>query len=220
MSATNAAQPGAAMSDEPGIFEIMYTTRAMRRLKPDPVPRDLLLKLIDAANQAPSASNSQTARWVIVTDRGQVAKIAALNREVAVRYASAGGARPASLPHQSDEARERQRRAFLWQARHMHEVPALIVACQEFAAARADFAAGAGGSIWPQVQNLLLAARALGLGATPTTLPMADRAAFREVLALPGNVEAYCVVPVGWPLGRFGPVGRRPVAEITHWERW
>ena len=211
------------MAREPGIFEVMYSTRAMRRLKSDPVPRDLLLRLIDAANQAPSASNSQTARWIIVTEREQVAKIAALNRDVAVRYAAAGGARPASLPHQSDEARERQRRAFLWQAEHLQDCPALIVACQETAGPRPDtFAAGAGagGSIWPQVQNLLLAARALGLGATPTTLPMSNREAFRATLDLPANVEAFCVIPVGWPLGRFGPVSRRPVEEITHWERW
>jgi nitroreductase len=211
------------MSDEPGVFEVMYTTRAMRRLKPDPVPESLLLKLIDAANQAASASNSQTARWIIVRDRDRVAKIAEINRSVAFAYAAAGGARPASLPHQSDEARERQRKAFLWQARHLHECPALIVACQEAAGLRADtFAAGAGagGSIWPQVQNLLLAARALGLGATPTTLPMANRTAFREALALPENVEAFCVLPVGWPMGKFGPVSRKPLAEIVHWDRW
>ncbi|HEY7268902.1 MAG TPA: nitroreductase family protein [Dehalococcoidia bacterium] len=211
------------MSDEPGIFEVMYTTRAMRRLKPDAVPEELLLKLVDAANQAASASNSQVARWVIVRDRDAVGKIAELNRAVAFAYANAGGSRPPSLPHQSDEARERQRKAFLWQARHLHECPAIIVACQEAAGSRADtFAAGAGagGSIWPQVQNLLLAARALGLGATPTTLPMANRAAFREALALPENVEAFCVIPVGWPIGKFGPVSRKPVSEIVHWEQW
>jgi nitroreductase len=195
----------------------------MRRLKPDAVPEDLLLKLVDAANQAASASNSQVARFIIVRARDQIAKIAELNRAVAFAYAGAGGARPPSLPHQSDEARERQRKAFLWQARHMHECPAIIVACQEAAARRADtFAAGAGagGSIWPQVQNLLLAARALGLGATPTTLPMSNREAFRAVLALPENVEAFCVIPVGWPMGKFGAVSRKPLSEIVHWDRW
>lgn len=201
----------------------MYTTRAMRRLKPDAVPEELLVKLVDAANQAASASNSQVARFIIVRDRAQIAGIAEINKAVAVVYAASGGARPPSLPHQSDEARERQRKAFLWQARHLHECPAIIVACQETAGQRPDtFAAGAGagGSIWPQVQNLLLAARALGLGATPTTLPMSNRPAFRSILSLPDNVEAFCVIPVGWPLGKFGPVSRKPVDEIVHWDRW
>jgi nitroreductase len=211
------------MADEPGIFEVMYTTRAIRRIKPDPVSEELLLKLIDAANQAASASNSQIARWIVVRDRAQVAKIAELNKAVALVYANAGGARPPSLPHQSDEARARQRKAFLWQARHMQECPAIVIACQEAAGPRPDtFAAGAGagGSIWPQVQNLLLAARALGLGATPTTLPMANRDAFRAVLGLPNNVDAFCVIPVGWPIGKFGRVSRKPVSEILHWDRW
>jgi nitroreductase len=70
------------------------------------------------------------------------------------------------------------------------------------------------------VQNLLLAARALGLGAAPTTLAMSDREAFRSVLGLPDNVEAFCLIPVGWPLGRFGPVTRRPISEIVHRDRW
>jgi nitroreductase len=210
------------LPEEPGIFEVMFTTRAMRRLKPDPVPEELLLKLVDAANQAPSASNMQTARWIIVRDRGQVARIAELNRVAVQRYA-VDGRRPASVPHQDPAARERQRKALLWQARHMHEFPALIVACLEGMGPRPDtFAAGAGagGSVWPGVQNLLLAARALGLGATPTTLAMSDRAAFRAVLGLPDHVEAICLIPVGWPLGKFGPVTRRPLSEIVHWDRW
>lgn len=211
------------MPDEPGLFEVMYSTRAMRRLKPDPVPEDLILRLIDAAHQAPSASNLQNARWLVVRDREQVRRIAELNRRAVAAYAWAGGARPASVPHQDPARRERQRRALLWQAEHMHEFPVIIVACLEFAGPRPNtFAAGAGagGSIWPGVQNLLLAARALGLGATPTTLAMSDREAFRAVLGLPEDVEAFCVIPVGWPLGRFGPVSRRPLSEVLRWDRW
>jgi nitroreductase len=209
------------MADEPGIFEVMFSTRAMRRLKPDPVPEELVLKLLEAANQAPSGSNMQSARWIVVTERDQVRRIAELNKRAVAAYAS--GARPASLPHQDDARRQRQRQALLWQADHMQEFPLLIVACQEFAAPRpSTFAAGAGagGSIWPAVQNLLLAARALGLGAAPTTLAMSDREAFRSALGLPDNVEAFCLIPVGWPLGRFGPVTRRPLSEIVHRDRW
>lgn len=209
------------MSDEPGLFEVMYTCRAMRRLKPDPVPEELLIRLIDAANQAPSGSNLQNARWVIVRDRTQKERLAELNRKGVERYVQTQ--RIPELPHQPREKRERMLQAVLWQAEHLAEVPALIFACLEFFAPPPDtFAAGAsaGGSIWPAVQNLLLAARALGLGATPTTLVFSDRPAAKEVLGLPENVEPFCMIPVGWPMGRFGPVTRRPVQEIIHWDRW
>ena len=111
----------------------------------------------------------------------------------------------------------------LWQAEHLQDVPALIIACLEFPEQRPDTfvaGAGAGGSIWPGVQNLLLAARALGLGAAPTTLGLANRPAAKAVLGLPENIEPFCLIPVGYPMGRFGPVTRRPVSEIMRWDRW
>ena len=211
------------MAEEPGIFEVMYTCRAMRRLKPDPVPEELLVRLIDAANQAPSGSNAQVSRWVVVRDAAQKAEIARLNREAVLAYAGPGGTRAPAMPHQDPAKRERQRQAVLWQAEHLHEVPALIFACVEIGQRRAEsFLAGlgAGGSIWPGVQNLLLAARALGLGATPTTLGLRDRPAIKTLLNLPESIEPVCLIPVGYPLGRFGAVTRRPVAEIMRWDRW
>lgn len=209
------------MSDEMGIFEVMYNCRAMRRLKSDAVPEELLVKLVDAANQAPSGSNRQAARWIVVRDGEQRERLAALNRTAVEAYIGPGSTRPAALPHQSAEKRRRMLEAVLWQAEHLHEIPALIVACLELeeAVSRSATARGAG-SIWPAVQNLLLAARALGLGATPTTLALADRAAAREVLGLPETVEAYCLIPVGYPLGRFGPVTRLPARDTIHWDRW
>ncbi len=110
-----------------------------------------------------------------------------------------------------------------WQAEHFAEIPVHIIACLQMGGpAREGFAAGAGagGSIWPGIQNLLLAARALGLAATPTTFALADRAAARAVLALPDSIEPFCLIPVGFPIGKFGPVTRKPVAEIMRWDRW
>ncbi|HZU75989.1 MAG TPA: nitroreductase family protein, partial [Dehalococcoidia bacterium] len=205
------------------LFEAMYTCRAMRRLKPDPVPEELLIKLVEAATMAPSGSNAQSSRWIVVRDRGQKEKLAELNMRVFRLYTAPTGGRAAALPHQSEEARERMLAAVRWQAEHFAEIPALIIACLEFAAPPRDtFAAGAGagGSVWPGVQNLLLAARALGLGATPTTFAISDRAAARAVLNLPETIEPFCLIPVGWPMGKFGPVTRRPVSEVMRWDRW
>lgn len=208
------------MADEMGIFETMYNCRAMRRLKPEPVPEDLLLKLVDAGNQAPTGSNAQGVRWIVVRDAGQRARLAALNKQAVSAYAAPSSGRAAALPHQDADKRERMLRSVLWQAEHMQDIPALVIACYQFDRPVAAGQAAGGGSIWPAVQNLLLAARALGLGAAPTTLGLADRDAAREVLALPDNVEAFCLIPVGYPMGRFGPVTRLPVAETVHWDRW
>ena len=208
------------MADEPGIFEIMYSNRAMRRLKPDPVPEELLLKLLDAANQGPTGSNMQGARWIVVRDPEQRAALAALNAKAVKAYVGAGQGQ--ALPHHPADKRARMVDAVLWQAEHLAEIPALIIACSEFPAAIPPQAAAAagGGSIWPAIQNLLLAARALGLGAAPTTLGLADTAASRKILNLPDHVWAYCLIPVGYPLGNFGPVTRLPVADTVRWDRW
>jgi nitroreductase len=211
------------MSDQMGIFDVIYNCRAMRRIKPDPVPEETLVRLIDAANQAPSGSNQQNGRWIVVRDRAQKEKLAELNRRVFEAYVSVGGGRPASLPHQSDEKRERMVEAVRWQADHFADIPALIIACLQVAVPIRDSfsaGAGAGGSIWPGVQNLLLAARALGLAATPTTFAIADRNAAREVLNLPEEIQPFCLIPVGYPIGKFGPVTRKPVSEIMRWDRW
>ena len=208
------------MADEPGIFEIMYSCRAMRRLKSDAVPEDLLLKLIDAGNQAPTGSNAQGVRWIIVRDRAQRERLAALNKAAVTRYAAPDSARAAALPHQGADKRARMLSAVLWQAEHMQDIPALVIACYEFERSVAGQSVSAGGSLWPAVQNLLLAARALGLGAAPTTLGLSDRAAARDVLALPDSMEAFCIIPVGYPMGNFGPLTRMPVEQTVRWDRW
>jgi len=204
------------------VFDVIYNCRAMRRLKPDPVPEDLLVKLVDAAHQAPSGSNQQNGRWIVVRDPAVKQQLAALNHQTFLAYKQRmAGARPAG--HMSAASFERLLASVEWQAEHFAEIPAIIIACLAFEAEPPDrfsVGAGAGGSIWPGVQNLLLAARALGLGATPTTFALADRAKAKDVLNLPPAIEPFCVIPVGYPLGKFGPVTRRPLTEILRWDRW
>ena len=201
------------------LFDVMYNCRAMRRLKTDPVPDDLILKLIDAGNQAPSGSNQQGARWIAVKDANQRSKLAELNSQAVKAYTGVESTRLDSLPHQPADKRQRMLNAVLWQAEHMHEIPVLLIACYEFPGPVSS-PAGAGGSVWPGIQNVLLAARALGLGAAPTTLGLMNPGAVKEVLELPDNMAAFCLIPIGYPLGNFGPVTRLPVAETMRWDRW
>ncbi len=209
------------MSEEMGIFDVMYHCRAMRKLHTDPVPEELLTKLIDAGNQAPSGSNMQRARWIVVRDPDQKQKLAELNKVSVEAYIGPMSKRPQELPHQSADKRQRMMNAVLWQAEHMHEIPALIIACMLYdKEPDAGERGRAGGSIWPGIQNVLLAARALGLGAAPTTLGLMDRPKVKEVLGLPPEMEAHCLIPVGYPRGKFGPVTRLPVEETMKWDRW
>ena len=209
------------MAQEMSVFETIYNCRAMRRLETREVPEDLLLKLIDAANQAPSGSNRQGARWIVVRDPAQRAALAGLNKTAVDAYIGPQSGRPSELPHHSTEKRQRMLRSVLWQAENMGDIPALIIACYQFdqPVSRGE-AAAASGSVWPGVQNLLLAARALGLGAAPTTLGLMNRDAAKQVLDLPEDMEAFCLIPVGYPLGNFGPVTRLPVEETMCWDRW
>jgi len=211
------------MSEDPGLFEIMRTCRAMRRLKPDPVPEEVLIRLVEAAQWGPSGSNQQTGRWLIVREQAGKDRIAALNKAAVDRYLTGRRDTVASLPEPQKTSQTRILNAVQWQAEHMQEAPAIIIPCLAMAATPRDTwlaGFGAGGSVWPGVQNLLLAARGLGLGAALTTLAMTDRAAFKDAVGLPDGVEPVCVVPVGYPLGNFGPVTRRPVADVLRWETW
>jgi nitroreductase len=212
--------PEAARPDqETGLFKVMYSMRAMRRLKPDPVPEVTLLRLIDAAMQAPSPSNTQPWRWIIVRDAEQKRRLAELNRKESAAYLRPQ--RPATATPDDSAREQRTRAAFDWQAEHMHEAPALVVACAAVdPAADMDARRYSARGVWQAVQNLLLAARGLGMGATPTTLALRDREASRAILGLPDSIEAHVLIPVGYPMGRFGPVRRPPVSEVTRFERW
>jgi len=209
--------------DDPLLFEVLRTTRAIRRLKPDPVPEDLLRQLVQAAQWAPSGSNLQSSRWLIVREQAIKERLAELNRTAVLAYLEMRDEAIKTLPEVEARSQRRIHAAIRWQAEHLAEAPAMIIACIALRNQPAEkFAAGlgAGGSVWPGVQNLLLAARGLGLGATLTTLGLSDRTAFKEAVSLPPEVEPACLIPIGYPLDRFGPVSRRPVEEVLRWDRW
>jgi nitroreductase len=248
--ATELSQPADApvpLGLDAPLVQVMATMRAMRRLTSDPVPREVIERVVRAATWAPSGSDGQHYAFVAVTDRHVMAQLAELWREVVDTYLTLAGT---LVPGMDDDRHARMADAVRHQAEHFHETPVLIAACYQrtspgasslldvkkgSAMARrlgakrlAQLAAGAraaGGmaeasSIYPAVQNLLLAARAEGLGANLTVWHLFREAAFRKVLGVPKDYGIYALVPIGYPLGRFGPVRRRPVEEVLHWDRW
>jgi nitroreductase len=197
--------------------EAMTTQRAVRRVRPDPVDDALVRRLIELAMKAPSQQNGQLWEFIVVRDPEVKAKLARLNRMVWRCFKPI--ARRKGL---KDPKLEAMYRAVNWQAEHFEEIPVLIVCC--FRGLRVAFppilASSTYGSIYPSVQNLLLAARAAGLGATLVTMPLTLNFLARRALGLPWNVTPAAVVPLGWPKGRYGPTKRRPVGEVVSIDRY
>lgn len=209
------------MAEEFSLSEAIYNCRAMRRLKFDEVPEELLIKLINAARQAPSGSNTQNARWIVVRDPDIKQQLADQNRKHAEPYIQPQLDGDLGTEQLSPAKHRRLLDAVVWQLDHMHEIPALIVACFDYS----ERVEGLGvyrsaGSVWPGIQNILLTARAVGLGSAPTTLGLRDQDAVREILNLPETFAALCLIPVGYPMGNFGPVVRRPLSEIMRFDSW
>jgi nitroreductase len=204
--------------EEIGLFEAIYTQRAIRRLKPDPVPEPLIRRLIDAAVRAPSGGNRQP--WAFVVIREPETK-----RQIGAWYLDAWNRTYGAIPQEErdamTEAMRRTYRSAEHLAHHLAEAPVLILVCaREAPSPGGADAAGHYGSIFPAVQNLLLAARGLGLGATLTTLHKLHEEEVKQLLGIPNEVETIALIPVGYPIGKYGPNARRPVERVTHWERW
>jgi nitroreductase len=199
--------------------EAMSTQRAIRRLKPDPVDDALVLKLIELALKAPTGSNAQNWEFVVVRDTAVKAKLAGLNRRAWNLY---GGIGRRIAQRNGDAGMEKILNAVQWQADHFEEIPVIVVACLKgIIPPWPPIAAGSAyGSIYPSVQNLLLAARAAGLGAALITLPLWSKFLARRALGLPWTVSPCAVIPLGWPKGRYGPTTRRPVGEVVSLDRY
>ncbi len=203
------------MAETFDLFEIMRTTRSMRRLKPDPVPNALLDRVLEAGTCAPSGGNVQSWRFLVIRDAA-IKQAAAIwyrkgwHETVAPRYRAGGPA-----PGMSAEQFARLLAAAEHLAEHIHEAPVWIVPC--WAGPRAG---SSGASIFPAVQNMLLASRALGLGATLTTLHLLHEGEAEAAMGIPEGFHSYAILPVGFPLGKFGPVRRVPLKQVVFEDRW
>ncbi len=211
------------MAEELGVFETMHSMRAMRRLRTDPVPTEMIRKILDAGIRAPSGQNLQAWAFVVLQEADN-------KKFFQERYHQAMMDRFGEVLKPKDDDTSswaRIIRSALHLAEHMHEAPVLLLVCGKrdwpFAIPpekREGKAPPSYGSIYPCVQNILLACRALGLGASLTTMHQMFEDELQQRLGIPSEFGVVATIPIGFPTGKFCPVKRRPVTEVTHFDRW
>jgi len=195
------------------LFEAMSSCRAIRYLKPDPVPEDLVEQVITAATWAPSPGNSQGRDFIVVTDKAK-------RETIGNAIEKAMGSRVAAM-----ERPDRTHRLMLDGTQHLlatlKTCPVLVFVCGKaiypYEAPRESFVWS---SIYPAAQNLIVAARALGLGTVFTTFQGVAESVIRETLTIPDDVLIGCMIPMGWPDRNFGPLNREPFENVIHRNSW
>jgi nitroreductase len=202
------------------LAEAMLTQRAVRRVQPDPLDDSIVLRCLELALEAPTASNGQSWEFVIVKDRAVKASLAAQYRRAWRLYGGLGRL------FKTDEQTAKILKSVQWQVEHFEEIPVLVVCCLR-GGARVPFVpkppiavSSHYGSVYPSVQNLLLAARSVGLGGALITLPLWSTTVARRILELPLSVEPYCIVTLGWPKGHYGRKARKPIGTVVHLDRY
>ena len=203
--------------DTVGLLEGLTTTRAIRRFRPDPVPDAELAAILFAASRAPSGSNRQPFRFLVLRDGPRAVEAKAIlgrafrDAWAAKRTADGyGGGAP-------DAPRARLERAMQHFVDHFEDVPVVVLACLARYRPANPYE---GNSVYPACQNLLLAARARGLGGVMTMWHAPVEADLRSLLGIPSDVAISATVPLGYPQGHHGPVRRRPLTEVVYDDEW
>ena len=201
------------------VYEALYTTRAMRRVRPDPIPEDLQQRILDAAIRAPTGANAQGWRFLLVDDPEQRAKLGPIYREcLAMIWTTVYADRAAEAERVPDDPESQQfariRKSAQWLADNFETYPLLL-----FAFAQGD---PTGGSIFPSVWSAMLAARAQGVGSALTSVLLFRNDDVFDILGVPKDEgwNMACCVPFGYPTGRWGRAERRPVHDVSYRNRW
>ena len=199
-------------------FEAVSTLRSIRRLKPDPIPEGVLRQIMDAAICAPSGGNRQGWSFVVVRDAAKRARLGELYREawgelMKVPYYAGAAKEPRESPVGKMLASARHL------SEHLGEAPVLVLACIALDPGVTP-SLTTGASIYPAVQNLMLAARAHGIGSCITTIHRFRDAQVKALLGIPADVETAALIPLGYPLGKFGRPPRRPLGEVAFADSW
>ena len=190
--------------------EAMFTQRAIRRFKPDPIPDDVLEDIMQATIRAPNGGNNQQWRFILVKDAELRGKLAALYREAWwAKRADAGIMGPEDIPPGKSSMRSAMR-----MADEIGIAPVMALVCATSQGAQAA------GSVIPSAQNMLLAARAFGVGGTIATLhPVVDQRV-HDLFGIPDEAQVVYCMPLGYPRGEFGPVQRKPLPEVCGVDGW
>lgn len=208
-------------------IEVIRTTRAIRRFTDEPVTREDIVACVEAAIQAPSGGNIQPWAYVAATDAEVRAMVGAIYKRAFDRYERALLDLPMSFRSPEDEASWRRTiAASRHLADHAHEVPAWVAVCGADVDLTLHDDEGpldigtVQASVYPSVQNLMVAARSLGIGTTMTTAFRIYHDEMRDVLGVPDVMQIFALVAMGRPKGRFGVARRKPVRAVLHWNRF
>ncbi len=219
--------PSGPSSSPIGLYDGIITTRAMRRYTDEPIERSELEAILRAAQQGPSGGNIQPWQFVVVTDPAVRNELGEIYGDAYERYEAA--LLPSIPPHRDEESEATWNRT-LAASRHLAEhigaAPAIVVVLMpgiDLTLHDADGPLDIGtpyASVYPAVQNLLLAARSMGIGGALTTVHRVRQNDVRDLLEIPDRFETVALVPLGRPTGRFGIAPRRPTESVTHWDRF
>lgn len=201
------------------LWDALNTQRAIRYFKSDPVPQELIWKVIEAGTRAPSGSNRQPWGFVVVQDAANRRRIA---EKLRTQFASNPGMQ--AYIQQGKESADKTARLMMNGVEsiidRLDAAPVFIFPCLHGVESPAREGLLAGSSIYQAVQNILLAARGLGLGTLMSTFHAGMAKELVEWLALPPETIPVALIPMGYPAANFGPVKRKPVESVTHWETW
>ena len=212
---------------EIGVYEAMSTLRAVRRLKPDPIPDDVVRRVLEAASWAPTGGNVQPFRIVAVRDAEKKKRLGTLYAERWSAYSTQHMAQLEGAPEALRAKTQKMLGAGDYLAEHFAETPLVLVFCfnpkimaiTDIAQDRVSVVGGA--SIYPAVENALLACRAEGLGCVLTTLLCECEPEVRSLLEIPEPWATAAHVPIGYPVGRgHGPISRRPIEKLVYTDTW
>jgi len=198
------------------VDQLLTTTRAVRKRLDltRPVPREVILECLQLAVQAPTGSNAQLWRWVVVDDPDTRAAVADLYRNPPPVPGGLSGLGDQLEP---DAAQQRVMASAGYLREHLHEVPALVIPCTE----KKGGAAGWQPSIYPAAWSFMLALRSRGLGSCMTTVHLYREREAAELLGIPDGYAQACLLPVAYYTGDdFRAADRRPVDEVTYFDRW
>ena len=202
-----------SIGEDISLFDAIQTTRAIRRIKPDPVPRELIRKVCEAGTYAPSGGNRQPWFFIAVTDAEKRAHIARLYHQTFTTYIAP--AVEAAKDPEYPEPKRRNMQAAIWLAEHLHEVPVHL-----FVAGWTRRGRQQGQALFPAIQNILLACRAVGLGASLTTSHGVHQREIDDLLGLSEKTPTCALIPIGWPIGKYGKPPRKSIDECLFFDRY